>query len=776
MKPRPFHIQRPLTAVSLSFGLGVWTGVSFAWRPAFYGAGLLAAGLLTLLLPALGRRRVAGAMACFLFLGSLAGGWASHPRLPEPGKYRVSAVLCQDAALRENGTAAAYLAQVQLTSEENTYPLSKVYWTYTPQEESPFLPMEGERVSFEASLYHPAGQRNPYGFDFRLYLLEQGVGCCLSGAKEPETVDHPGRGLFSLLYQTRKWLTARVRLLFGEDSPLPEALLLGQRESLPEETVQGFSDAGTAHLLAVSGLHVGLLAALALLPLRRLFHPRGQTLALGVFLLLFSALLNFSAPVVRASLLLLLSLGRRSLRRAPDPLTLLSAAFLLILFFQPLSLFSASFQLSFCAALGIAVFSPLLPASSGKRGLRRTITEEWRITLSATLGVALPTAQIFHKLSLIGLALNPLACALFSALMPAYLLVLGVGLVWVPAGQWLAGLVNPVTRGLTAAMTWLGGLPFASVRVPFLPWYCVAAAAAALALLTRYIVAPPRARKAAACLLLILSFGFWRATLCRDVQYIQLSLGHADGALVLDGPETALIDAGSYGGDAASYLLSTGRKADHLFLTHLHADHCLGVAELLEQKIPIGRVYLPEGAEEQQVDPECLALLDRLAQTGAEIIHLSAGDQILLPRCAVQVTWPRSGTVRPGMDANRYSLTLLWNLDGVKLLTTGDLSGEYEMYAAADADFLKVAHHGSKTSTGEAFLEAVSPQAALISASTGSASLPHPDTLRRLQASDAAVYHTGVCGAVTVTVRQGRAVITPFLQAQEEEIKGGSRK
>ena len=102
------------------------------------------------------------------------------------------------------------------------------------------------------------------------------------------------------------------------------------------------------------------------------------------------------------------------------------------------------------------------------------------VTLSATIGVVLPTIQIFHRFSLIGPLLTPPACAFFALLLPAYLLVTAIGCVWLPGGLWLARFLNPVTRGLIAVITWLGKLPFASVRVPFLPWYCVAAAAAAL--------------------------------------------------------------------------------------------------------------------------------------------------------------------------------------------------------------------------------------------------------------------------------------------------------
>ena len=491
-------------------------------------------------------------------------------------------------------------------------------------------------------------------------------------------------------------------------------------------------------------------------------------LILSVFLLLYCALLDFSAPVVRASLLILIGAWRRIVRRASDPLTMLCSAFLAILLVRPLDLFSVSFQLSFCAVLGIVVFSPRFPDRS-EASPARALLSGGRTALSATIGVALPTMQVFHRISLIGLLVNPPACGFFAVLLPMYLLVMLVGCAWLPGGMWLARFVNPVTRGLIAVITWLGRLPFASVRVPFLPWYCLLAVTIALALATRYIVLSPGKKLAAAFLTLLVSFGAWRLTVNRDVQYVQLAMGQADAAILMDGPESCVIDTGEYGGDVAAYLLSTGRQADRLILTHLHADHCLGVRQLLKEDIPIGTVYLPEGAEDQLIDEACASVLDELNASGIPIFHLAAGDGLRLSRASLTAVWPMPGAVRPAQDANRYSLCLLLDLDGVKLLTCADVPGDYEAYAARDADILKAAHHASKASTGADFLEAVSPQAALITASRRSGSLPHPDTVGRLREAGAMIFNTAEPGAVTITAKQGTASITTFLHEKEQK-------
>ena len=702
-------------------------------------------------------------MGAFLFLGALWGGCAAHPALPASGKYEITAVLSADAALREDGAAAAYLERVLLADEAGETRLSRAYWTYVPEGEDPFLPREGDRVAFTGRAYVPAGQENPYGFDFRLFLLEKGVTMGITGAVDGTVLDHPGRGAWSLTYHARQWLEGRLEAVFGPDSALPAALLIGQREKLPEETRQRFSDAGVAHLLAVSGLHVGLLAWALTAILRRWLPPGALLMALGAFLLGYCALLDFSAPVARASLLLALGQLRRIARRAPDGLTTLSAAFLLILAVQPMSLFSVSFQLSFLAVLGIVTLGPVLQRWTAR------LRPAWLwsavcVTLAATLGAFVPTVQTYHRFSLVGLLINPALCALFSMLLPVYAAVLMIGCLFLPAGTFLAAAVNPVTRLVVGAVEWIGGLPFATVRVPYLPWYCVLALFAAGALATRYVLLPAKRRAALGAALTAAAFSVWGLTLCRDVQYVQFAAGQADCAVILDGADTVVVDAGEYGGDLASYLLSTGRNADHLILTHLHRDHCMGVQELLDARISVGCVYLPEGAEDQQIDPECLDLVRALAESGVPVVRLAAGDRLETNRVRLEAAWPQPGRTRPGQDANRYALVLLADLDGFRLLTASDIVGGYEIYAAREADALKVPHHGSKNSTGTEFLSIVSPEVAIITGSRSSSSLPHPDTLARLSAAGVSVYNTGVCGAVTLTVRSGAAEIVPFLR------------
>lgn len=761
MKARPFHRQRPLAAAAALYGLGVGMGVLLPWEPLLWGIGLLCAVALTLLLPKIGRGRVTGCMAVFFFIGALRAGYAAHPALPPEAYCRVEATAGQDFVIREDGKAAGYLENVLWQGESGEGLENRAYWTYIPEEEAPFLPAEGDRVAFSASLYHPQRRSNPYGSDFRLFLLQQGTAVCLSGAKEPALLSHPGRGLRSVFYQTRKWLERRIDLIFGEDAALPKALLLGVRQDIPEETKTGFEKAGAAHILSISGLHVGLLAGAVLAVLKRFLSPKKRLTVLGIFLLCYCALLDFSPPVVRASLLILLMLLQGAVRRAPDNLTLLAAAFLVILLVSPLALFSASFVLSFCAVLGICLWQRQF-----ERRLRflrvRWLRHGVAASLSATLGTALPSVYYFHRVSLMGLLVNPILCSLFQVLLPACAIVSALGCLWLPLGQIPALPLGLTTRFVAAGIKALGSLPLASVRLPSPPWYFTGLAVLAIALTSRFSALPKRRGKRLSGAAVALAIFLWAANQYSGVQYIQFSVGQADAAVLTDGAYTTLLDAGKYGGDVAAYLMSAGRKIDRAVLTHLHQDHCMGMIEILEEEIPIGEVLLPEGAEDAVLSDGARRIMEILRQRNIPIRFLHAGDTLETPRTRITVLWPEEGKTIPGKDANYYPLVTLIEMEGVRLLSMSDQEGIYERYVTVDADILKTAHHGGRGATGADFLAGVSPQYALITGADSGRGLPDAETLARLAEAGVLVYNTSETGAMTLRVHNGQGQWSAF--------------
>ena len=240
--------------------------------------------------------------------------------------------------------------------------------------------------------------------------------------------------------------------------------------------------------------------------------------------------------------------------------------------------------------------------------------------------------------------------------------------------------------------------------------------------------------------------------------YIQFSVGNADAAVLWDQDKVYVIDTGENDSTLSTFLRTRRLIPDAVILTHLHADHAGGLLSMIDDEIPVRLLYLPEGAELQQVHPDFLLLLSRLRASGTEIRVLSRGDVLPLPSGSLTVLWPEKGKVRPGHDANDYSLVSRLVLKGTSLLHAGDISGSYELYSAAPANLLKVSHHGSSFSTGESFLSVVSPDAILLSCR-------HLSRLEafRERCGGVPVFGTPESGAITVSFEDDGFTVIPCL-------------
>lgn len=765
-------MQRPLVALALVYGLGIMAGaLGDGMSP-----GLRLAGLFCSLSALLFLRQTRGwryaAIACsFFFLGLLLSGLAAHPVLPEAGSYQVSAYVSGKSEIRaEDGRVKAQLRDVSLLDEQGeSHQVSGAYWTYYPLEGSP-QPEDGQRVEFTGRLYHPQGQVNPYGFDFRLYLLQRGIPVGISGGADLLL----NTGQPSLWYTVRRSISARLDGLFGAEGSLAKTLLIGDKDSLTEEVVADFRDAGIAHVLAVSGLHVSLLMSMVYLLLRR-FHlsPVALFSVISALLLLYCRILDFTPSVVRASILTCMYLAGKCLRRRTDPLTALSAAFLLILLVRPLDLFSIGFQLSFLAVLGIFTLGDAINAWLNKKSLftrmpgwLKTAVQAYTITISASLMTAVPIVNAFQRYSLIGLLIGPLACLLIGWLMAGYILTLLLSLVYPPMASLAAWFPIVLAQIYQAGVSLAARTPGAVMTMRDFPWYAALLIFALLLLCTRYVLLKPGIKFILSGAILAFTVTLTLMPSTDAVRYIQLSAGNADSAVLRDGQQTWVIDTGEHGGELSNYLLSQGLKVDRLFITHLHADHVGGLRQLLDNQVVVQEILLPFGAREARIPDKSLDLLHEAEALGIPVRELGAGDILHSGRVSAQVLWPRKGALYPGQEPNDGSLVLLLDISGVSLLNAGDLSGNYAEYALREAQILKSAHHGSEPDNELDTLKLVSPQLALISASAVNPGRNLPAELQ-FRAIGCLPLVTGKTGAVTLTAGKDRIQIETHLRNED---------
>lgn len=533
-------------------------------------------------------------------------------------------------------------------------------------------------------------------------------------------------------------LQGRLRDGTGAAADWLQAMLLGQRDELGELQQERLRRTGLAHLLALSGLHVGLVM-LALGRLAALLLPgaRLRWLVLLAALPAFAWLTGGMLSVRRAALMGVLLLAARLLgRRARGP-DLLLAAMVVLLLADPGEVMHPGFQLSFCA-VG-ALVSMKSPARIARAGIGARslvwLQDMWRASWRVSLATAPVLLLHFRELALAGPLLNLVAIPLASLLVLTGLLHLVLPLPGEPLGQ-LAHLLARSLDGMAA-----------TVPAPRLVWSPVPVQLILVSLATLLLLVRWRGSSVPAALACCLLAGDLLPRSLPPAPFAcMLHVGQGD-AILLCSPagRRILVDCGwarpdAPGGSARGLLAALDRLApdglDWLVLTHPDQDH-LGGAQALVERLPIGSILFNGEWKENLAQR---ALQASIASVGTALVEGVPGMLLQAEpgwRLRVLGPPPAAGPCEAG---NERSIVLLLESRAGRLLLTGDAGFEEEAWLLGwgerlDADWLKLGHHGSRGSSSGPFLDATSPREVWISCSRDNRyGHPHPELLHRLEA------------------------------------------
>lgn len=651
----------------------------------------------------------------------------------------------------------------------------------------------GDRVSLRGKLQRPRAARNPSGFDYQTFLAQQDIYGTLFVGKPEQVVavEHvPGHWLYEgVVLPLRRAVRQSIeRNLAGAPAGLLLGVLLGEKRRISEEVRGAFRRVGLAHALVVSGLHVGMVGGFFFLGFRLLrLADRPSSTATIAALVLYALATGAQVPVVRAVLMGAVVLLGRVLRRQGDIYNTLGLAALAILVLWPESPWSLSFQLSFGATWAIvALHGPiasLFPAAFQRPDSRigRWVVSPLCASLAAQLGTGPLIAYSFQQLALTGVVAN-------IVVVPLLALAVGLGLLAALTGwilPWVATAFNAanylVLVGLLELVSWWAALPFASVAVPR-PGVLFVAVAAALCLLGPLLPHKAWAYKAAIFAALVwLNVAVWTYALrSRDLEIVFLDVGQGDAAFVRfpDG-KTMVVDGGErseyfdYGEQVLlPFLRSLGVRRVHVVVaSHPHNDHIGGLVALLEDMevdhfLDSGQVYDSWTARRLQ---------QLIAERDVHYHRVAAGDSLAgLDGVAGLVLHPTPDFVDADGNApfgpNNGSVVFSLQHGAVRVLFTGDIEQETDPAILAwgarlPAHLLKVAHHGSRTSSQPLFVEAVSPAVAVMSLGEGNKfKHPAPEVVERYTAHGAQVLRTDYTGAIRVRIDGTRMVVQTMLE------------
>ena len=545
-----------------------------------------------------------------------------------------------------------------------------------------------------------------------------------------------------------------------------QGIMIGDRSEIDEEVTAAMRLTGTAHILTVSGLHLSLIAA-AVSGLLGCFSlgRKSRFGILGVFLLLFTALTGAAAGTIRACIMAMLREWAKLRGRQYEPLTALSFAALCMTLVQPLWLLSASFQFSFFAVLSIQLFANQFALLAAKRlnlhGLLLRLCSVLAVSLSAQLSSIPMQLMLYGYVPLLSLPMNVLCAAIIPALLLGGWIAVTASVLFLPAGICLAQILSRTAAVFEQLSLRAASLPGAIIRLPAPHGWSVLLVFVLLLLLTARIRLGRRRYLAAVLVIGAVAAGY-ALRFDSGTRYVQLDVGQGDGALLRCGRHAVLVDVGpadSY--EMLRYLRHEGLFVNAVILSHLDEDHAGALGVLLSSEIRIPAVITAKGAPDQEATQAVREVLDHLGTNGIMLHEVRRGDRIDVNGFSFDVLSPDDAL----SGSNERSLVLYTVAQGVSFLLTGDLPIDCELEYVPRADVLKVAHHGSKNSTSDAFARMASPSAAIISAGQNN-QYGHPHA-RVLAALDGAkILRTDEQGCITLRLLDGVYSIEGFVDPQ----------
>jgi competence protein ComEC len=606
-------------------------------------------------------------------------------------------------------------------------------------------------------------------------------------------------------FQARFWELRRFLVNFIHQNTTPKArgiilaMTLGERGQIPPEINDSFRVTGTAHILAISGLHVGIIVSFCFLIslgiinrfewLLLRFNAKIIACAITIFPVIAYALLSGgSVSVQRATLMTLAFLAALSLGRARDLGNVLAFAAIVILGLNPEKLWNISFQLSFSAVWGIFLLLPHFPqpgtqTESWSETLARLAKSFLLVTIGATLGTWPLVAYHFHYFSLLSPLANFIVVpALGFLVLPLSLAAILISFVFEPLAVLLLQAASQVVHLVVYLTHLIASLPFCFILIvpppgeviAFYYIFLVLAAGAREITISATVKSPIRFSPGLALLFILVSPGFYwfyqhKPFPSGHLEVTMLDVGQGSSSLVLlPTGERLLVDGGGLRSDTfdvgkqviAPFLLNRGiNKLDLVILTHPHRDHLQGLIYILEQ-FPVREVWTNG---EKSTETDWLTFTEILKRKKIPHRVMLSEEGAIKRGGAIIRFFNPSGEEKKRPAArklydkiNEGSLVFKITFGNHCVLFTGDI-GQVTEERLVRANYpltcqvLMVPHHGSRFSSSEVFLDAVQPKVALVSArSDGLLKLPHPETIQRYDKRAVTLLRTDRQGAVTL--------------------------
>ena len=583
----------------------------------------------------------------------------------------------------------------------------------------------GDLIYLEGKLEIPKIATNYKGFDYRQYLKTQKIqGIVIADNVKILKAKYKN----NLIYQMQKKIKAIIKeKLPSETGDLLLAILLGDKKDLSEQIQINFKNSNLSHMLAVSGAHVSyIIIGLTYITQNSIMGKRKARVFCIFFLIIFMAITNFTPSVTRACIMAILTLVSEILYKKADIYTNISISALIILLYNPYSLLDLGFKLSFGGTIGIVIFMRFIKKKQEEPKLLNYIKQMALVSICANIIIIPIIMNNFNTVSLTFLVSNILASPILAIIVIVGFSIIIISIISHSLSNLLVFWLNPILNLLIKISSFCSKLPFAKILVVTPYIFNIIFYYTIILYLVNYNELKQFIKKKTVILLsiiLILS-NFIFYILPQDLKIYFIDVGQGDSTLIVTpSKKTILIDGGgSESFDVGEkvllpYLLDRRiRKIDYIMISHFDTDHCKGIFTVIEN-LKVKNIIISKQAEKSE---NYKKFKEIVANKKINIILVKAGDKIKIDKYIYfKILFPTEKLIMQN-PLNNNSIVSQLNYKSFKMLFTGDIEeiAEKEILNLQKdklkSTILKVAHHGSNTSSTQEFINSVKPELALI--------------------------------------------------------------
>lgn len=632
----------------------------------------------------------------------------------------------------------------------------------------------------------PSEARNYKGFDYREYLKSKKIyGTIKNSNKNIKIIKENNINIvMKLSNNIRNYIiNTSNKLLPEKTSSLLVGILIGDKSGISEEVIEDFKISNLSHMLAVSGAHTAyIILGLTFILNKSKMSKKWVHLVTILSLILFMFITNFTSSVTRACFMAIIVLGANLLYRKQDFWTSISISLLIILSLNPFSINEIGLQLSYLGTIGIILFNKNVEMFLNKIKINNKISEFLSVTISAQMAIMPIMIYRFNSFSLTFFISNVLASPLLGINIILGLITIFISLVSFKLAKIISLVLNLSLEILIGISEFTSKLPLSSILVKTPPMllilliYCfillfnylyyIYISKTNLRLFQKRIIKlinKTNVNKFISIIIIIIIlfnvFSHSYLLIPKNLRIYFIDVGQGDSCLIITPRNKKILIDGGEGDNNVllSYLLDRRIKnIDYIMISHFDSDHCIGLIEVI-QKLNVKNVLISKQA---YFCDEYRNIAGIINSKKINVIHVKQGDVLNIDKeVKLDIFYPAKNLEYDDLNNNSIVAKLRYNKFSV--LFTGDIEKSEEnilnKYTSNQlkSDVIKVAHHGSKTSSSEKFIKVVKPKIALIGVGMNNKfGHPNQEVIERLENINCKIYRTDEMGEIIMEVNK----------------------